>query len=251
MLFLEEWEIVKSLENKKSETEIASIIQRGAQTVQLYKSLDKDGILNKLNNRLYSTTRPTNIKQSISVPDIYVTSKGEFIYKAQKYWYRKNTAVITSSRGEINLVSFFWKGTYYRAHRIIAEALFPDYSKDKFVLFKDGDRSNINPKNLVVSDSKVLNRCEICGKPIKKPRYCINCKKKKETHTKQKKKRLSEANLIEQNLINNHKTLKPHQRKILNYYKNGYSISEIAKITNVSRQAVSSSLQRVKRIAEI
>lgn len=244
MYLLEEWEVVQDLKDKTSYTAISKIIGRGPKFTEKYGGLTKDEILSKIH--LYSLSKPRNIKPTRTFPELYVTNNGEFVYKAKKYWYLKPTLIAVNNTDKNGEVSIYWAGKYRRAHRLVAEAWFDDLKNYKYILFKDDNKKNIKPSNLLLSNTLYKHRCEKCGRGIPKPPLCKQCEQTEQNRSKRKVERMTLALQIEEGIRIRHKKLTDAQKDIVRRLKNGDSVSQMAKDLNVTRQATSAAIQSLK-----
>lgn len=247
--FVEEWETVHNLIHTKSVKDIANKLHRSEKLVNNYAKMSEEEIESK--SRLFSRKRPRNIKPTITFPDLFVTSDGQFVFKFKKYWYTKPTIITTWSRGIKSQVSVYWNGDYHRAHRLVAEAWLEDFKTKRYVHFIDGNKLNIAPSNLEMSDNLNPFECERCGKGIKKPPLCEACADKIRRASSKKTNIAKLAYQIENGVELRHKQLTPAQKQVLDKLKQGDSVTNIAKSLNITKQAVSSTIKSLKKKANM
>lgn len=244
MYLLEEWENVQELKRTKDDKSIAKTIGRTVEIVENYKNMSKDQVLEK--TTLYSKTTPINIKPVITCPGLYVTAEGKFVFIVKKYWYYKKILVTTLSKNNTKQASIYWKGKFYKAHRLVAEAWLQDFKKFRYVLFKDGNHLNVAPNNLIMSNNLHIYSCERCGRGISRPPLCKQCKNKQEKKSNKETERCALALQIEEGINARHKKLTKTQKKLIFRLKKGESVTQMAKELKVSRQAISAAIQALK-----
>lgn len=136
-------------------------------------------------------------------------------------------------------------------HRALAEAFLPNPENYKYVLFKDGDATNIVVENLEWGNCIKRNQihkkygCTICGSrktlSASKDYVCVKCKRTQQYF----QRRIDKAKKIVGEVP--YEQLSDDQREVYDLWCKGISAAEIATKLGCSRQNIYQIIKKIKR----
>ncbi len=192
---------------------------------------------------VYLKKLPENAKET-GLDGVYVTKTGE-VYKKQGTGFYQVTENLVGGYRSVQV-----NGTSYNVHRLVALAYVPNPNKYTDVRFKDGNKENIDPSNLVWVNRNPHDQdfhwreiCPVCGrgtrkKYLEKHKVCSVCfnralvkqKRQEQTqnHTEQKKENASD-------LLGN-PALTQRQKIVVAFRAQGMTFHEIGNRMGTSSQ---------------